>query len=756
MAGNLMNAHAPIKPTMQIWFTARELAETAKAGLFSGMPTDKRNIDRMIERENWHRYHALVKSKTGRGGTITRYHIDLLPVHERNFYLSRFITVEGEDLRVSGAVDVNLTERGRLERSARMITVRLADKFKRLNGMTAMASDHLFVLTFNSGRVEGLPDWVAETIDNLSIRSLQRWRSKAKEDEGRSLGHDPAQARVGTGLLETANDGAVRRHILAWITDAPALSASIVRDQVEFKFGRELVSRSGELKPLPPVRTFQHYIAHLRETEKVTITAINSPDRFRSTMKLVGTGAYRYVTRPNQMWMIDASPVDALCTDGRWSMYGCIDVATRRYIITLSKTPRASAVHLMTRKAILMWGVAEVIKTDNGSDFVAISVKRLFDDLDITPDTSQAYSPAEKGLVERAIKTFQHEVCPQLPGYIGHNVGERKRIEERKSFAQRLGTEDRELFEVSLSGQELQAYIDDWLTHIYHEREHGGLNDISPNAAAARSTQTIRRIDERALDALLMPVAGKDGRRTMTKQGIKIDHLHYLSGKIMVGTEVFCRHSPDDLGQVFVYSADGREFLDVAVCPEVSGVNPIEYVAAIKAENAAMVAERLKDVKAEIRQIKKGPAAIVRSIEVAKKRNEARAAGTANVISLPKREETHSTPQIAAALDAMTQPQRRLEPKPLSEMAAQLHEAIVREAENKTASKVVYLDPDASLSEVARRYKWAIALEERIAAGEQLDADTAVKLVRFQATAEYQTVKDCHRMFSLEDALRMN
>lgn len=102
-------------------------------------------------------------------------------------------------------------------------------------------------------------------------------------------------------------------------------------------------------------------------------------------------------------------------------------------------------------------GVAKVIKTDNGSDFVAVSIKRLFADLSIDPDVSDAYSPEQKGHVERVIKTFQHEVCPQLPGYIGHSVADRKAIEGRKSFAERLGADEKELFEVALTAEQAPA-----------------------------------------------------------------------------------------------------------------------------------------------------------------------------------------------------------------------------------------------------------------------------------------------------------
>lgn len=746
-----MNVQVAIKAELQVWFTLQDFADGAKAGLFPGLPTDKASIWRIAERENWARYHALVKAEKGRGGTITRYHIDLLPLDVRVLYLKRFICADQDDLRVSGAVDANLTERAWKERSARIIVVRLADKFKRLNRMTVMASDHMFVMAFNAGDVDGLPDWVRETLGAISVRSLHRWRSAVRDNDGLTLAHDRAEARKGTGLLDTANDGKVRTHILAWIADNPAFSAKTIRTLVEFEFGPELVDRYGELKPLPEVRFFRHYIAQLREAEKVVILAHSNPDAYRSRMKLRGTGAYRYVTRPNQMWMIDASPVDALCVDGRWTMYACVDVATRRYIIIFSKTPRAEAVALLVRMAILEWGVPEVIKTDNGSDFVAVATQRLFDGLDIATDTSKAYSPAEKGIVERAIKTFQHDVAPQLPGYIGHNVAERKAIESKKSFAQRLGADERELFEVSMTIDQLRAYTADWLTYIYNEREHGGLKGLSPNAAAARSTEPVRRVDERALDLLLMPVAGNNGLRKMGPRGIQIDNRFYLSSSILVGTEVFCRHHPDDMGRLYVYSADGREFLDVATCPEFSGVNPAEFAKAVIAEGNAVVAERQKELKAELRRIKKGPAAIARAIAVAKQHHAERQAETANVIALPRRSEAHSTPALAAALDAATAPPPGSVVKPLDQRTAELHAAIVREAENR--GNVVHLDPDAALSPDARMFKWAQGLLQEIAAGVALDDATAGRLARYQASADYQTRKDILEDFGIEAAL---
>ena len=57
--------------------------------------------------------------------------------------------------------------------------------------------------------------------------------------------------------------------------------------------------------------------------------------------------------RLNEVWQIDASPADMLTTDGRFTLYVCEDIYSRRLISLVTKTPRAAAVGLLIRKAIL-------------------------------------------------------------------------------------------------------------------------------------------------------------------------------------------------------------------------------------------------------------------------------------------------------------------------------------------------------------------------------------------------------------------
>lgn len=741
-----------IAPRLKEWLTAQEIA----AEELPGLPTTESAMIRFARRENWRSYPSMCRARSGPGGGY-EFHYTLLPTLAQVTYVQRHMVVGGDPApeaeTAEPAGSSPLTDRARIERDARLAVVAAFETFSRgLRNTAVQAAMFNFVDRWNMGFIQADP-WVKEALPHISQRSVFRWRSAKLKGQKDALAVDRSAARKGKGLLETAVNGELKAFILAWVVKAPHLTADTIRGYCKDHFGSEIADRNGELKPMPPERTFQHFIANLRDEEKVIITKMTDPDAFKSKMKLSGTGMLRHIKNPNQMWMIDASPVDALCTDGRHSLYACIDVATRRVVITLSKTPRASAVGLMMRKAILMWGPPKIVKTDNGSDFVAVSIQRLFADLQIEPDICDAYSPEQKGHVERVIGTFQRQVGPQLPGYIGHSVADRKAIEGRKSFAQRLGADEKDLFEVSLTAAELQQKIDDWLEYVYHEAVHAGLKGQTPNAVAAASTVKIERVDERALDALLMPVAGKNGHRTMTKQGIKNDGFYYLVGTILPGTDLFCRMDPIDMGRMYVFDGDDGRFLDVAICAELAGVNPQEYVRAQKQIAAELLREKEREIKADLRELKKGPSGIDRTIRLAKKEKAERDAASANVIPLPKREERHTTPALDAALDAVTAPPAGSVVTPLDQRAAELHAAIVREAESK--GNVVHLDPDAGLSEGARMFKWAQAIEAQIASGVAIDDATAGKLARYRASADYQTRQDIFEDFGLEAALRV-
>lgn len=741
---------------MKEWLTAREIAAEA----LPDMPGTESAVIRMIKREGWLEHPSFARPRAGLGGGM-ELHFRILPTLAQMAYAQRHMVVDAPEPEPAMPADAtDLTARAAKERDARLAIVAAYQKFTR--GLRLGHATHVQVFTdkFNAGSIT-VDDWVREIVPAFSKRTLVRWMQQKRQGK---LGFDPGQARKGTGVLETANGGRVKAFMLALIAHQPHLSAEEVQTQCRYEFGEAInaISKGLEkLVPMPPVRTFQHTLKQLKVTHKVELTKLTNPDLYRSTMAPAGVGMLRHVTEPNQLWQIDASPVDALCVDGRYTVYACIDIATRRTIFSLSRTPRASAVALLIRKAILAWGVPEQIKTDNGSDFVARDTKRLFASLDIDMELSDAYSPEQKGHVERVIGTFQRSVGPLLPGFIGHSVADRKAIESRKSFSKRLGETEAETFGVTLTGPQLQKHIDDWTDTVYQHRPHAGLKGTTPFQAALASSRPIRSVEERALDLLLMPVPDRDGQRIVGKQGIQVGKYFYQPKHISTGTPVFVRHDPNDLGRVLAFAQDGAEFLDEAICAELAGIHPQDFVRGVKEIRGELEREKTRQIKADMKRIASGPTLIERALEV--KRRD-----MPNVIPLPRREDVHSTPQIAAAIEAMGE---RINPsKPLDPRAAAEHRRLIEEMQAEEEARLTesveaiyerrlveietartaHLPKDEKvvvLPETPKeRYRRAVAMLAQGEAGTGVFAD-GIWLARYQQSAEFKAQQRMHEDF---------
>lgn len=741
---------------MKDWLTAREIAAEA----LPDMPRTESAVIRMAQREGWADRLTQARVRAGRGGA-TEYHVSLFPTLAQVAYQQRHIVIELPVKPAKAAPDTSLSARALEERDARLAIVAAFEKFSRGMQLGYATRVQVFTDKYNAGSLNIEP-WALEIIPSLSKRSLARWQSQKRDGRVNALAHDPAKARKGTGVLETANGGAVSAFMLALIAQQPHLSGHHVRTLCRSEFGDTLkvVSKGVEtVIPMPPVRTFQHALKGLKENNQVALLKLTNPDRYRSHMAPAGVGMLRHITEPNQLWQIDASPVDALCTDGRHSVYACIDIATRRSVWLLSKTPRASAVALLIRKAILEWGVPDVIKTDNGSDFVAKDTNRLFVSLGIEAETSDAYSPEQKGHVERVIKTFQHDMATLLPGFVGHNVADRKAIESRKSFSQRLGETEAEVFGVTLTGPQLQKHVDDWASTIYQHRPHAGLKGATPFATALASSKPVRKVDSRALDLLLMPVAGDNGQRIVTKRGVRIADHYYQTPSIMPGSAVFVRMDPNDAGRAYAFAQDGAEFLGDATCPDLAGIHPETFHRAAKEIRADLVNEQARDLKADMKRLARGKPLIERALEVARR-------DAPNVIPLPRREETHSTAQIDAAIAAMAEqvnPSQPLDPaaaaahrRLIAEMRAEEEAELVastdamlkaRQAEIE-AERIAHLPTNVvALPETAmERYRRALLFRDRMKSGE-LSAQDAMWLGGYVMSAEFKAQSIIHEDF---------
>ncbi len=725
---------------MKEWLTARELA----AEELPEMPRSESAMIRYAERESWDQSLGYCRNRKGRGGGL-EYNIALLPTSARLVYERRHRRIEAVPAPAAAPLQLgdDLTDRAARERDARLAILAAYDAFSRANRLTEASRTQIFVDRYNMGS-QAVDPWIKDLIPRLSKRTLARWKAARFVGRADRLAVDRSASRKGKGLLDSAADGKVRTFVLALIAHQPLLTAAQVRVQVRAQFGDSLVDHKGRTVAVPPVRTFQAALSTWKEAEKVLLTKLSDPDRYRSTMAPRGAGTYAWVKTPNTLWMIDASPVDALCLDGRHSIYVCVDIATRRLVLYVSRTPRASAVAMLIRKAILAWGAPDKIKTDNGSDFVAEATKRLFTSLEIEMELSDAYTPQQKGHVESAVKTFQHDCAALLPGFIGHSVADRKRIEDRKGFADRLGQDTAEAFGVSLTGSQLQDYVDRWANEIYGHRGHSGLGDLSPAVVAAQSNAPIRTVDERALDILLMPIAGRDGIRTVTRMGITVDYHHYVIHAALPGHRVLVRMDPMDAGRVLAFDAETGRYVGEGLCADLRGLSAATLLAAKREITTERLAAASREVRAEIKALTKGPNLLERALEVAGR-------DIPNVVALPKREERHETPAIAAALDvvrpAIERPARSDEEAELERLRAEF-EAPSKPAPTPVAPPVSPTAEIRAFPEQPKvRFRRALDLERRSAAGVVLADAEAAWLQSYRTSAEFLSHQDLYRDF---------
>lgn len=732
---------------MKLRLTAAEIA-----GLkLPGLPGSKRNVNATALRDGWSERKSLCASRPQAGGG-TEYHIDVLPPEARRTYVARHLdqlvpeaTVAAAEAEVDAA---GLRDRAAEGRDARLALVHAADRLARDANLPRRHADLLFVADYTAGRIDLAP-WVRAAVPKLTLRSLLRWRAAALAGQTAQLGVDKGAARRGAGVLDRANDGQVRVYCLALLVKQPHLSADHVRRLVVGKFGPtlQLKDATGATRgePVPPIRTLQHALSRWRASEKVLITALTNPDSFKSRYRLAGSNTAAAVTRLNEVWQIDASPMDALCLDGRHTVYLAIDVFSRRAVVYVTKTARAEAVGLLIRRAILAWGVPERIKTDNGSDFTAKASQRLLAALGIEHELCPPFSPEQKGFVERVIGTFQRDLGPLLPGFIGHSVADRKVIEARRAFAQRLGDSAEAAFCVELSATELQAYCDTWAADRYAHRPHAGLDGATPFAAAAAYRGSIRRVeDERALDMLLAPVAGRSGVRTVGKQGVRIDGSLYLAPSVMPDTEVVARMDPRDLGRAYLFSLDSATFLGEAICPEILGVDPAEAVARAKGAQKAMIEAGSAAIRREARKIK--PRDFANTIL-----GQA-AAASGKVVALPRPSISHTTDEMDAALAALAPPPAPAVLDPRTRALQAEIEADLAAAPDRTALPS-NVQPIRQGDTPQLRFRRAQELQARIDAGQTIPTADALWLGGYQAGPEHRSFQQLFEDFG-EAALR--
>lgn len=496
----------------------------------------------------------------------------------------------------------------------------------------------LYIAQKGSGAAVPFPRWLFDIYPSFSAASLRLWRTKQPQDLKDGYGN-----RKGQSILARAEGGKVASAIEAIICERQLMNAGHIRDLIRIDFGTAL-QLDGREVPLPKIRAFERYINGWKEANPMLYERAINPDGWKSKYMLALGKNDGGIDRLNQRWEIDASPMDVLCKDGRYLIYALIDVWSRRLMIHVSRTATTEGSLALVRRACLEWGMPESIRTDNGSDFTSYRFKEALLHLGVEQVISGPFSPWKKAFVERVIKTFQHKFAPTMPGFIGHSVADRKKIEGVKSFADNLGAGTDAKFRVELTHEELQAHINNWVEGQYHHQPHSGLDGLTPLVRMSQSNVKPRMVaDIRALDILLAPVAGV---RRVGKEGLRVDGAPFWHNDLILyaGKDVYVRHDPDDMGRIYVFDLDNK-FLCEAVNFDRLGADRAAASKAAKSMQRRVINEELAEIKKTARR-EYSPG------KVAEKFLSDNARAAAKVKPFPKRTEEYTTPSIDEAARA--------------------------------------------------------------------------------------------------------
>ncbi|MCT6700891.1 DNA-binding protein [Rheinheimera sp. 4Y26] len=579
------------------WFSAAELAGSP------GMPKTERAVLLRATKQSWEQRPKL----KGKG---VEFNINSLPQETVEFLNSgKELTGDVAPVYQQFVSQIDAEENARTKRKqreserllrelsslseekqnlaqAKLCLLQVMDKFvapfaKKRQGTTG---ENQFCEQYNKGLI-AVDAWIKTLIPSVSPVTLRRWKSTAAKDGVAAL----------AGKYKSAVTSKFDKH-----TELTQFVLAVVTAKPHFadkpKEVHNLISvKKAESFPHWPTVSVSSVARHLKKVKEQLVTELayaTNPREFNNSHRPLFGTMYPWVSGPNQVWELDSTPTDVqLNVNGkarRYSIIGAIDVFTRRLMLTLMPTSNSEGICLLMRKCLLTWGIPEpesLIRTDNGSDYVSKKTSGLFNMLNLNQSKATAFSGWEKPFIERAFKTISHGLMEKLPAYVGHNVADKKRLQDMQSFAESIGSErrnrERKLLELSLTPGELQEILDDYLTYDYHHKPHSGLAGKSPLQVYAESGYRPQLPENpHSLDLLL----NFAGTATVVRGGVSIMGIRFTAPELMESTwnrkEVRVFLDPSDVGRATLYPVDawGETYVE-AVNMDLIGrdIDPAEF-----------------------------------------------------------------------------------------------------------------------------------------------------------------------------------
>jgi transposase InsO family protein len=276
--------------------------------------------------------------------------------------------------------------------------------------------------------------------------------------------------------------------------------------------------------------------------------------------------------RPNYEWQMDATSFDFMCLKPiqvwdskkqimreeikpvRATVIAIKDHYSGRSVAGIYDSPNSYANARLLRKATNTFGgKPRFLRGDNGADYLSKHFQGALAELGILYIKSRKFTGWDKGSIERFFRSFPHGSIELMPGFIGHSVAQRKKIEAQNAskaeWISGAATQAKDL----LLWEELEALLD-----IYLEKEDQEQGRI---AMFNEGRGEIAPVESYELDRAI----GKRYTRVWQSTGVAINKIEYNNIYLdLINKSVEVVENIDDIARVWIFDPKTKEYLGEA------------------------------------------------------------------------------------------------------------------------------------------------------------------------------------------------
>lgn len=191
-----------------------------------------------------------------------------------------------------------------------------------------------------------------------------------------------------------------------------------------------------------------------------------------------------------------------------------------------------------------VYGLPETIVVDRGKEFVGNSLVDALAMLGIIHEVMPGRTPWYKGSIERFFRTQNQGLLEGLPGYTFGDIFSRADYDPAQ--------------DACISLEAFRKLLHIFLLDIYAQRWHNGIQDIPARRWEQGCQSGLAPTLYHDAEELRILLCASE-RRTLTRQGIAWETLHYNSSALSQlrqrtgGGSVRFRYDPQDLGEIYVF-----------------------------------------------------------------------------------------------------------------------------------------------------------------------------------------------------------